>query len=265
MTKGWSLDTQLKALHCLNHLLVFYGLWLAVCNPLSTAWYLVAFTAFLFLGIVGVNIGYHRYFCHRSFTTSRAGDWILLVSTLPTCLGSPLAWCGIHRWHHANSDSQLDPHSPKYINGYRAWFMAWKPAVIPRQFVSDLIRDPRQKWIHKNYFRILFVIYLSLFLIDAKLVIFLIAVPAVGCFHGLGAVVSLCHLFGYRNHITNDESKNNALASLLSLGEGWHNNHHHDSRLWRHGEKWWEFDPPAFVIQWVFRRRDNEDHSNRHL
>jgi stearoyl-CoA desaturase (delta-9 desaturase) len=75
------------------------------------------------------------------------------------------------------------------------------------------------------------------------------------CFHGAQAIGVLPHIWGYRNHNVNDKSRNNWLASVLALGEGWHNNHHANPGRWWQGEKWWEFDPPAFMIKYFFKEK----------
>ena len=112
---------------------------------------------------------------------------------------------------------------------------------------------PQLKFVHNNYFLISFFIILILAVIDIRLAGFIYALPAVGCFHGAQAIGVLPHLWGYRTYEVNDLSHNNWLASILSLGEGWHNNHHANPGRWWQGEEWWEIDPPGFMIKYFFK------------
>jgi len=103
----------------------------------------------------------------------------------------------------------------------------------------------------------LLVLHVGIFLVHPLLPLFALSIPAVGCFHGVSAIGVIPHLpwSGYRTHNSADDSRNSPLASLLSLGEGWHNNHHAFPSRYFHGEKWWEVDPSRWIIE-VIRRRD---------
>jgi stearoyl-CoA desaturase (delta-9 desaturase) len=107
-------------------------------------------------------------------------------------------------------------------------------------------------FIHRNYFLLVVLYATVLLLIDWKLLVFVMAIPAVGCFHGASVIAVIPHLNtwgSYRNHNSGDSSKNSAIAWIFSLGEGWHNNHHNNPRNYRSGEKWWELDHSAFIIK----------------
>jgi stearoyl-CoA desaturase (delta-9 desaturase) len=75
--------------------------------------------------------------------------------------------------------------------------------------------------------------------------------PATGCLNGVAAVTVIGHIHGYTNHQVNDSAKNSWIANIMSLGEGWHNNHHARPYQWKQGEKWWEIDPPSWFIKMV--------------
>lgn len=244
---------KFRILHILNHIVGFIAVYLALVNQ-EYFWFLASFLVFLWVGIVGVNVSLHRYYSHRSFKTTKFKELVLLISSVPTSLGSPAMWCSIHRMHHANSDTNKDPHNP--VNGvFKTWFGFWPNQTIPKRFIAPFLSSPSLKFVHKHYFLINFFILFFLVLIDIKLAGFLYCLPAVGCFHGAQSIGVLPHKWGYRNYNSNDESRNNWLASILALGEGWHNNHHANPGRWWQGEKWWEFDPPAFMIKHFFKEK----------
>lgn len=215
-------------------------------------WLLLGLTSFLWLGIVGVNVSLHRYYAHRAFETSVFKEKILLWSSIFTSLGSPAMWCSIHRMHHATSDTDKDPHNPRKYGPIKTWFTMWPKNRIPKKFFVPFIRAPQLRFVHKHYFAINFITVILLSIIDIRLAAFLYCLPAIGCFHGASAIGVIPHYWGYRRYDTKDSSYNNWLAAILSLGEGWHNNHHAKPSRWYQGEKWWEIDPPAFMIKHVF-------------
>lgn len=241
---------KFRVLHIINHIIAVIACYLAITEQ-EYFWFLIATICFLWVGIVGVNISLHRYYSHKSFKTSKLKEFILLLSSIPTSLGSPAMWASIHRMHHSCSDTDKDPHNP--VNGsIKTWFGFWPKTKIPKRFIVPFLSTKSLKFVHKNYFFINFSILFTLILIDIKLAGFLYALPAIGCFHGAQSIGVLPHKWGYRTYNTSDLSKNNWLASILALGEGWHNNHHANPGRWWQGEKWWEFDPPAFMIKYFF-------------
>jgi fatty-acid desaturase len=240
-----------RILHILNHILGIYGL-ISVILTGQYYWLLIFLVVFLWTGIVGVNVSLHRYFSHKSFTTSPLKERILLYSSIVTCLGSPAMWCSIHRAHHSFSDTVRDPHNPRLIGKFKTWFTLWPHKNIQKRFIVPFLQTNEMKIIHKYYFLINYVILLILLLINVNLGIFIFCLPAVFCFHGASAIGVIPHYYGYITYKVNDSSRNNIFASIMSLGEGWHNNHHANPGRWYQGEKWWEFDPPAFMIKYVF-------------
>lgn len=248
-----SIQTKFKILHLTTHALALFGLvWAIKFNHFQWLW--LSFFWFLYCGVFGVNIALHRYFSHNSFRTNTAGYWLLLVSSFFPMLGSPAAWGSIHRYHHLHSDTDLDPHNPRIVGKLNSWFTIWPKIDVPLSIFRSFIKDKHVSFLNEYYFTLVAGYILTLALVDWRLVCFVFALPAVGCFHGAAAIAVVPHLNGlggYRNHATEDNSQNSALAWVLSLGEGWHNNHHHDAKKYRHGEKWWEIDPSAFIIKYL--------------
>lgn len=245
---------KVQYLTLLNHFIVIAGItWIFLYDQL---WYLlIGIFAYLVIGVLSANVSMHRYISHRSFTTSPKKDKFLKYISILCGFGSPISWAALHRRHHATSDKDNDIQNPKVIGVLRSWISLYPDVKINPKLVGDLIRDPTVKFIHSNYFVILFSIYFIVFLIDPILMIFLLSFPAVLCFHGAAAIGVIPHYkqFGYRVVETADDSVNSILASLLSLGEGWHNYHHHKPTDHRHGHLFWEFDPNAWVIEKFFK------------
>ena len=242
---------KFRILHVANHILAGYAIYLAVQSS-EYWWFLLGLISFLWTGIVGVNVALHRYYSHRAFKSTPFRERIMLWSSVFTSLGSPAMWCSVHRLHHTTSDTDLDPHNPAR-GAIRTWLGFWPQLNIPKRFVTPFLKSKELKFVHDNYFLINWIILIVLCLIDFKLAGFLYALPAVGCFHGAQAIGVLPHIWGYRRYDVADKSRNNWLASVLALGEGWHNNHHANPGRWWQGETWWELDPPAFMIRHFFK------------
>lgn len=252
---------KFRLLHIANHAIGISGLVWLFYNPTWT-WPLLGFLCFLWTGIVGVNVALHRYYSHKSFETTPFREKILLASSILTSLGSPAMWCSVHRLHHTTSDTEKDPHNPARDGVLRTWFTVWEPLTIPKRFLVPFLKSPDLKFVHKNYFALNFGLIVLLCIIDWRLAAFAYCLPAMGCFHGSAAIGVLPHLtgrwqLGYRRYNVKDLSHNNWLASILALGEGWHNNHHANPGRWWQGETWWEIDPPAFMIKHFFMKKES--------
>lgn len=244
--------TKFKILHIINHIVLIFGIY-SIIQTQEYAWLLLGLICFLWTGIVGVNVALHRYYSHQSFKTTKFKEQILLWSSVFTSLGSPAMWCSIHRMHHSHSDTDKDPHNPRLYGIFKTWFTLWPTKAIPKRFFVPFIKTPMMRFVHNNYFLINFTVLFLLALIDIRLAAVAYCLPAVGCFHGASAIGVIPHYFGYKRYKINDESRNSWVASILSLGEGWHNNHHANPGRWWQGETWWELDPPAFMIKHFFK------------
>jgi stearoyl-CoA desaturase (delta-9 desaturase) len=251
---------KFRILHLINHIVAIAGIVMAITSQ-SYFWFAIGLVCFLWTGIVGVDVALHRYYSHKSFKASTLSEWIMLLTSIPTSLGSPAMWCSVHRLHHVTSDTDKDPHNPATNGPFKTWFAFWTTVQIPKRFFLPFLSTKSLRFIHNYYFIINFLILGTLMFIDFKLAAFVYALPAVLCFHGAAAIGVLPHLtgkwqLGYRRYNINDLSHNNWLASILSLGEGWHNNHHANPGRWWQGETWWEVDPPAFMIKHFFMKKE---------
>lgn len=201
--------------------------------------------------IVGVNAGLHRYFAHRSYKTSPAKERVLLWSSVLTGVGSPGIWCPVHRMHHAHSDTELDPHCPLRDGPLNTWFTNWKPVPLGKRYFKKLNTTPDMRFLNRHYFKVVAALWLALAAVEPLWAVFWVSLPAVYCLHATVSVAVLPHYMGVRKYETRDSSRNSILCSLLSLGEGWHNTHHAYPGRWNTSERWWELDPPAWIIRWI--------------
>jgi stearoyl-CoA desaturase (delta-9 desaturase) len=240
-----------RSLQVLNHILLLSGL-IIVFYTGQYYYLLISLLTYWFIGVFGINIGMHRLISHRSFKTHPLIEKALALISVLTTVGSPLAWTAIHRQHHRKTETDEDPHSPIYLGNFKAWFGFWGYKKIDLKLVRDIRTDSYHRFLHKKYFWIILTYCLILFLINPLLVIFAYSIPACFCLHSTSAIIVIAHRHGYKTYdLKKDQSRNSWIASLITLGEGWHNNHHAKPYNWKSGEKWWEFDLPAFFIRLI--------------
>lgn len=215
---------KIKTLIVINHLLV---LSLFFIGNVNLNYLFITLLSVIIIGKIGGEIGFHRYFSHKSFETSHWKDKTLLILGSLNMVGSSISWCGTHRTHHVNTDKPGDPHSPYHQNWFNVWILNWKSFIIKPRYVSDFIKDPWHLFIHKYYFELcLLILMLGLYL-NYTITIFLLCLPSVIQFHVGSLLIDIvCHKFGYRNFDTKDHSRNNFWVNIFTGGSGLHNNHH---------------------------------------
>lgn len=242
----------------INHAIAVSGITYVIATQ-TWSWLIVSAMFSVFVTVICVNIGLHRYISHASFQTGPWRKKFLIYSTVIAAFGSPLSWTAMHRYHHAKSGSKDDNQSPKNIGGVRAWLTLYDPITVSPAMVKDIVRNQDCMFIHRHYFKLLAGYVLTLFAINPLLPVFAFCIPATLCYQAAGAFAVIPHnarFGGYKVLPSrgDDDSVNSPLASLLSLGEGWHNYHHTQPSDYRHGYQWWELDPPAWVIERFFKQ-----------
>jgi stearoyl-CoA desaturase (delta-9 desaturase) len=205
------------------------------------------------VNMVGATVGYHRYFAHRSYKTSRAFQFVLACLGCTALQKGPLWWAAQHRHHHRHSDRPEDVHSP--VTGGLWWshigwvFSSDRNEGDPKA-VRDLSRYPELRWLERFHWAPAALLAGLCFLLGGwpGLVVgfFLSNVLS---HHVVFLVNSACHLWGTRRFATPDASRNNAVVAVLTLGEGWHNNHHHYQSSANQGFRWWEIDLGYYLIR----------------
>ncbi|HTE52136.1 MAG TPA: acyl-CoA desaturase [Kofleriaceae bacterium] len=202
-----------------------------------------------------VTAGYHRYFSHRSFKTSRPFQFLLALACSSTAQKGILWWAGHHRRHHKYSDHEGDIHSVKLDGGWWShvgWIVGCDPAFDEPDLdrVKDLTRYPELRWIDRNWVVPTLAVPAILFLAGGwHAVLWGFFVGTVMTWHGSFSINSLSHLIGRRRYPTSDESRNSFLLALLTCGEGWHNNHHHYMTSANQGWRWYEIDMTYYVLR----------------
>jgi stearoyl-CoA desaturase (delta-9 desaturase) len=232
--------------------------------------YLGLLVGMYMLTALGITVGYHRYFTHRSFDTPRPVAFILAAIGGMAAEGSVLEWTAIHRRHHQHSDQPDDPHSPHtegtgfigvirgFWHAHVGWIFDKRPPGLIR-YVGDLRKDAVIRAASK-----LFPLWVLVGVLIPAVLGGLLTMSWTGVFLGAlwGGVVrvflvhhltwsinSICHIWGSRPFESRDESRNNVIFGIIGLGEGWHNNHHAFPTSARHGLRWWQVDVSYLVIR----------------
>jgi stearoyl-CoA desaturase (delta-9 desaturase) len=205
----------------------------------------------------GVTAGYHRYFSHHAFKTSRVFQFVMAWLGCAAMQNGPLWWASGHRRHHRFSDRPGDPHSP-VLGGFWHAHLGWvlsgdndKPDLANVNELSgfaELRFLDRFKWLPT-----LATGVVCAFVFGWPGIVWGLGIATTLAFHAPLLVNSAGHLWGARRFQTKDGSRNNAVLGVLVLGEGWHNNHHHDPSCARHGFAWWELDVTYCVI-WLLSK-----------
>ncbi len=210
------------------------------------------------LRMFALTAGYHRYFAHRTFKTSRPFQFVLaLVGTMAVQKG-PLWWAAHHRRHHKYSDQEGDVHSPVQ-EGFWWSHVGWivSPKFDPTDWdaIKDFSRYPELRWLNTYHLIPPITLAVLLFLLGGwQWLVWGFFVSTVVLYHGTFSVNSLSHLWGSRRFATTDQSRNNFLIALWTGGEGWHNNHHHYMASVKQGFYWWEVDFSYYILtvmSWV--------------
>ena len=210
-----------------------------------------------------VTAGYHRYFSHRSFRTSRVFQFLLAFGAMTSSQKGILWWAAHHRKHHRYSDTEEDVHSPTrdtFFWAHIGWIMSRKNDRTEVEWIGDFNRYPELRWLNRHFLLPPVLLAVTLFLAGGwSLLVWGFVVSTVMLWHGTFVINSLAHLFGRRRYETTDTSRNSLLLALVTLGEGWHNNHHYYMASVRQGFFWWEIDITFYILRvlsWVRIVRD---------
>ncbi|MEZ6002558.1 MAG: acyl-CoA desaturase [Planctomycetota bacterium] len=253
----WRRVVPFVALHAAC-LLVFAVGWSPVAVVFAVAFYslrMFAITAF-----------YHRYFSHRSFRTSRVMQFLFALLGATAVQRGPLWWAAHHRHHHRHSDTERDVHSPAregFWWSHVGWILSREHLRTRVELVKDLARFPELRFLDRYDMLVPLLMIPALYGLGAaiahvwpdsgtsgaQLLVWGFAVSTVALYHCTFAINSLAHRFGKRRYETQDDSRNNLWLSLVTFGEGWHNNHHRYPGAARMGFRWWEVDLSYYLLR----------------
>ena len=231
----------------------------------GVSWVAIAvFAVSYFIRMFAITAFYHRYFSHKSFKTSRLMQMIFGFLGATATQRGPLWWAAHHRHHHKHADTEQDTHSPRhgFLRSHTLWFLTKKNFATNEDRVKDLARYKELKWLDR-YDVVPPIIYAFLILLLGtyiehvhpglgatkwQILIWGFFISTVVLSHVTFLINSLAHRWGYRSFETDDDSRNNPLLALLTLGEGWHNNHHKFPASVRQGLRWWELDISYYIL-----------------
>lgn len=208
---------------------------------------------FYFLRMFAITAGYHRYFAHRAYKTSRVFQFLLaLVGTSATQKGA-LWWAATHRIHHRWSDTERDVHSPKQRGFWYAhigWWLGGEHEKTDLRLISDFAKYPELRFLDRfHVVGVALVMAISYWARGVDGFLWGYVVSTCFLLHGTFTINSLSHVFGSRRYATTDTSRNNALLAIVTMGEGWHNNHHHYMNSANQGFYWWEIDASYYLLR----------------
>lgn len=248
---NYSHNVKVRSLQVINHLLLMYGLYY-IYTTQEYFWLITSVLVYWIIGVLGINVYLHRLLSHRSFKTYPLIEKFLSYISVVTTVGSPIAWVAIHRQHHRSCEKENDPHSPYLLGNLKAWFGFWNYKSLELKLIRDIRKNNELRFIHKNYIILIFLYVIILSIINPLFVIFVYAIPACLCLHSTSAIIVLAHKHGYKTYdLKQDQARNSWIANIITLGEGWHNNHHAKPYEWSNWERWWEWDVPAMFIKLI--------------
>ncbi len=224
------------------------------------SWFALSFAICLYaLRMFAVTGFYHRYFSHKAFRTTRFFQFILAVFGASAVQRGPLWWASHHRHHHVNSDEIEDAHSPVqhgFLWSHLGWFLSNKHFATQTERVKELAKFVELRLLDRFDVIVPTLLGIGIYLLGVwlddyypnlgtnglQLLVWGFAISTVFLYHATFTVNSLAHVWGKRRYATTDHSRNNIWIALITLGEGWHNNHHHFPGSARQGFYWWEID-----------------------
>ena len=220
----------------------------------GVTWQGVALCVTLYwLRMFAIGAGYHRYFSHRAYSTSRVFQFILAFLAQSSAQKSILWWAAKHRHHHLHSDTEQDVHSPRqtgFLYSHLGWIFSRQHDAVDLVKVADFARYPELMWLHKYELLPAVALGFLCFLVagwEGLVVGFLWSTVLV--YHATFCINSLAHVRGSKRYVTGDDSRNNCLLALFTMGEGWHNNHHAFQSSAQQGFMWWEVDATYYLLR----------------
>ncbi|CAM9408965.1 acyl-CoA desaturase [Acinetobacter bereziniae] len=232
----------------------------------GVSWFAVTFMLLFYLiRMFSITAFFHRYLSHKTFQTSRIVQFVFVLIGTMSAQRGPLWWAAHHRYHHRFTDTEHDPHSSTYGFWYShlGWFLNDYNFATRKEVVKDWLKYPELVWLDRFSLIIvlltavsiyalgewLAVIYPSLATSGLQLLVWGFVVSTVLLIHATLCINSLAHLYGSRDFETEDQSRNNLFLSIITLGEGWHNNHHYYAGSARQGFYWWQIDITYYLLK----------------
>jgi len=229
------------------HIACFAAIWTGVSGQaiaLCVALYVVR--------MFGITAGYHRYFAHKAYKTGRVFQFVLAWIAQASLQSGALWWAAKHRDHHRHSDTPLDSHSPRQYGfwfSHLGWIFNKQAQAADYARISDFSKYPELRWLDRYHWLPGATLGIAVWLVGGwQALVVGFVWSTVLLWHATFCINSLVHVLGRQRYLTGDDSRNNWLFALLSLGEGWHNNHHYYMASARQGFRWWEVDITYYAL-----------------
>lgn len=205
-----------------------------------------------YLRMFAITAGFHRYFSHRTYSLGRVAQFLLAFLGQTSAQKGVLWWASNHRHHHRYSDQPEDIHSPLrrgFWWSHMGWILAEDYESTDLSRVPDLAKFPELVWLDRNQYLPSMLYAVALFLaFGAPGLFWGYFLSTVLLWHGTFAINSVMHVFGKRVFPTTDTSRNSFLLALVTMGEGWHNNHHYYPGSAAQGFRWWQLDASYYLL-----------------
>lgn len=246
----------------------FVAVHLACLSIIWVGWSPIAVAVCVFMYLLrmfAITAFYHRYFSHRSFKANRFWQFVFAILGASASQRGPLWWASHHRKHHKHSDDDNDLHSPKhgFLWSHMGWFTCEEAFKTDYSVIKDLAKFPELRFINRFDILVPFLTAVAMFSLGywleafypelgttaGQMLIWGYFISTVLLAHGTFTINSLCHTWGKRRFETKDDSRNNFWLALITLGEGWHNNHHRFAVSARQGFYWWEVDISYYILK----------------
>ncbi len=213
-------------------------------------WRVASYTLRMF----AITAGFHRYFSHKSYRLSRVPQFLLALLGQTAAQKGVLWWASNHRHHHKYSDTPEDIHSPKQDGfwwSHIGWILSGQYDATDFSRIPDLAKFPELRWLDRNqYAATMLYGFLCWAFFGWTGLVWGYFVATVFLWHGTFAINSIMHVFGRRVFPTTDTSRNSMILALVTMGEGWHNNHHFYPSSAAQGFRWWQLDA-SFYVLWL--------------
>ncbi|WP_151761195.1 acyl-CoA desaturase [Acinetobacter seifertii] len=244
----------------LLHIACLAAFWVGV------SWFAVIFMlGFYFIRMFAITAFFHRYLSHKTFQTSRIVQFIFVLIGTMSAQRGPLWWAAHHRYHHHFTDTDQDPHSAKagFLYSHVGWFLNEQNFATRKKVIKDWLKYPELILLDRFCLPIVILTALAIYGLGSwlaqhhpelgtnglQLLVWGFVISTVLLIHATLCINSLAHRYGSREFNTPDDSRNNFLLSLITLGEGWHNNHHFYAGSVRQGFHWWQIDITFYILK----------------
>jgi len=236
---NWATLVFLIVFHSASVVALFFWSWPAIVTAAILYW----------VASGGIGMGYHRLMTHRGYRVPKAVEYVLIFCGALALEGGPIRWATTHRIHHAHTDKQGDPHTPRDGRWWAhiGWILARTPELtdkaVLRRYAPDLVNQRFYAWLDRFYYVPLIMLAVALLAFGGwRVMLWGIFLRVTLGLHSTWLVNSATHLWGKQRFATGEDSRNSWWVALLTFGEGWHNNHHAHPVSPRHGLKWYEID-----------------------